>query len=799
MKKRILSVLLTALMLISLFPVSLAFAGTLGDVDENGTLTAADARLALRASVGLENLTPAQITAADADFSGDITAADARLILRASVGLETLHTHSYTEAITKNATCTEKGTKTFTCECGDTYTEDIAPSGHKAVTDKAVASTCTKAGKTEGSHCSVCNKVLTAQENVPAKGHTPKLDSSTVIKVTCKENGYTGDTKCTVCGIVTKKGTVIEAKGTEHIWQTAISPAGCTQDGYSVQQCSVCDYIDESTYKAGEKAKGHSWGEWTEVKATCTEEGYKIRTCSVCAADEKTEVVEAKGHTYSYRTTKRANCKETGERTGTCSECRATTTEVLPLTPCNLQATNLLTEKVHGSKETSTPCKLRISCRTCGNVVSENTSDAAHTVGAENITTVQTQSCTDAWVVNHTCQYCDYEKNNVIAAAPQGHLATLDQDKTSQPTCTDDGVYVYSGTCTREGCGEHLDNAEVIIPARGHSLSGTQTCTTAVICTDCNKVIDPALGHDYTMNASVYDKEISTFFCQRCGEETDNQLEVFNSIANSLKTPSYYSGGSTMNYIDKTSVDTSYTRFDFGIYTSAIRGLYEDEMANTPDDYSPIRRQHVLYALPLAIEQGEAHMVSALEESDIDSIKVERISGLKFAEALKDYNPQYTNESQAERFNTLKGKTVSSPVIKVTVNVKNENYHSVKNLPENVDTSLQKIYDFDIRADAKDFDVDKNGNLTMTEVDKGDGYEISMTMTLNDIASDAVVTYYFDAETYEPIIALYDADITMKQTIDMNFRIGIFSLNGELDPLITTKYTRAYIFPDYAV
>ena len=62
----------------------------LGDVDENGEVKAADARLALRASVGLENLTASQMKAADADKNGEIKAADARLILRASVGLETL-------------------------------------------------------------------------------------------------------------------------------------------------------------------------------------------------------------------------------------------------------------------------------------------------------------------------------------------------------------------------------------------------------------------------------------------------------------------------------------------------------------------------------------------------------------------------------------------------------------------------------------------------------------------------------------------------------------------------------------
>lgn len=59
-----------------------------GDVDENGLIEAADARLALRISVGLENMSFVQFENADVDQDSTVSSADARLILRASVGLE---------------------------------------------------------------------------------------------------------------------------------------------------------------------------------------------------------------------------------------------------------------------------------------------------------------------------------------------------------------------------------------------------------------------------------------------------------------------------------------------------------------------------------------------------------------------------------------------------------------------------------------------------------------------------------------------------------------------------------------
>ena len=73
-----------------------------GDVDTDGKVTSADARLSLRASVGLVTVSESSLRAIimDVDADGKFTAADARLILRASVGLENLADPANTNADT---------------------------------------------------------------------------------------------------------------------------------------------------------------------------------------------------------------------------------------------------------------------------------------------------------------------------------------------------------------------------------------------------------------------------------------------------------------------------------------------------------------------------------------------------------------------------------------------------------------------------------------------------------------------------------------------------------------------------
>ena len=85
-------------------------------------------------------------------------------------------THKWGDRETlKNPTCTEKGQTGVVChKCGKVKDkkDDLEPTGHTPVTDPAVAPTETTDGLTEGSHCSVCGAVLTAQEVIPMRDPT---------------------------------------------------------------------------------------------------------------------------------------------------------------------------------------------------------------------------------------------------------------------------------------------------------------------------------------------------------------------------------------------------------------------------------------------------------------------------------------------------------------------------------------------------------------------------------------------------------------------------------------------------
>ena len=135
-------------------------------------------------------------------------------------------------------TCTEPGTEAFfTCRrsgCGRLFSDKDAQhvitapavlpaTGHTEAADPAVDPTCTTAGLTEGSHCSVCEAVLAAQEEVPALGHSYSTWKPSARRRHAHSCFRCGDETSVACFLVTV-------------------PVGSDT---SLMLCPVCGYRDE--------------------------------------------------------------------------------------------------------------------------------------------------------------------------------------------------------------------------------------------------------------------------------------------------------------------------------------------------------------------------------------------------------------------------------------------------------------------------------------------------------------------------------------------------------------------------
>lgn len=104
------------------------------------------------------------------------------------------HIHSFhfkyttEEFLQSAATCEEPAYYYYSCPCGQ-HGEDVfstgKPNGHTSEKLEGYPADCVNVGKTDGSYCSVCQKVLKEQETILAKGHTYSFANSPTACSTC--------------------------------------------------------------------------------------------------------------------------------------------------------------------------------------------------------------------------------------------------------------------------------------------------------------------------------------------------------------------------------------------------------------------------------------------------------------------------------------------------------------------------------------------------------------------------------------------------------------------------------------
>lgn len=380
-----------------------------------------------------------------------------------------VHTHAYVESVSKEATCTEAGEKTFTCECGETYTEELSMLGHTKVTggtvechskcsvcdaiiedgtmhiytDAVTASpTCTLVGKK--TFTCECGHVF--KEEIPMTEHTKVAGGN----VDCHS-------KCSVCELVLEDGT-------KHVYTEMITKeATHSEDGIKTYTCE-CGYGYEVPIPAQqhikvnggtkdchskcsdcgavlEDAMSHSYTTTTLLEPTCTADGTKRLVCA--CGYEYLELIPALGHDYAkgYSVDKEPTCTAVGSKSRHCVRCESKSgvTQIPMIAHIKVSG---------GTKDCHSKCSV------CGNTIEDAT---AHSY-AETVTKQPT--CTEVGTMLYTCS-CGYKYSGDIAALGHDYADKFTTDKA--PTCTEVGS--KSKHCSR--CDSVTEIRQV--SATGHS------------------------------------------------------------------------------------------------------------------------------------------------------------------------------------------------------------------------------------------------------------------------------------------------------------------------------------------
>lgn len=136
-----------------------------------------------------------------------------------------VHTHNYSSVITKQPTCTATGVRTYSCSCGNNYTETIAALGHKYV--------------------------------------------NTTVDPTTVSSGYTLHT-CSVCGN-TYKDNYINPVIVKDGWSYSdVLPTGITADKYTIEYKNYYEKIQSSSPGSGWTNAGQVKNEWQNSGAQYT-------------------------------------------------------------------------------------------------------------------------------------------------------------------------------------------------------------------------------------------------------------------------------------------------------------------------------------------------------------------------------------------------------------------------------------------------------------------------------------------------------------------------------------------------
>lgn len=405
---------------------------------------------------------------------------------RCACGHQETATATITSAVKTAATCTVKGTTTYTATFSNaswaaTQTKDVQDIAVSAHTEKTreedrVAATCGQAGTYKlVTYCSACNTVIKTEDKTIAAtgahtydnacdidcnvcGHEREITHSynaVVTAPTCAAAGYTTYT-CSVCGD-TYTGNTVAATGHRYTSEVTTPPA-CTTAGVKTYTCSGCGH----SYTEPISATGHNMVAGQVVAPTCEADGYTVYTCANgCGTTENKDVVEAKGHNMK-ETAAAVNptCTATGlTAVYTCANGCGKTEGGAAIDALGHNLVDVVGKDATCTEDGYTAHK---DCSRCDYIEGKTVIPAGHT-----LTEVEAQAptCTAiGWDAYEYCTECDY--TTYVEKAALGHTpAEAVEENRIEATGTMDGSYdsvVYCSVCSTE-----LSRETITIPATG--------------------------------------------------------------------------------------------------------------------------------------------------------------------------------------------------------------------------------------------------------------------------------------------------------------------------------------------
>ena len=480
--------------------------------------------------------------------------------------------------VTKAATYTETGIKTFKCkDCGETRTEEIPSLDKTYHILQVVAPTCTSEGytiyecnevpgltykgdftdKTPHTYdegvvtkeatiyekgvktftCSACGDTYT--EDIPMVEKT--WHKGDTVAPTCTEDGYTMH-ECVEDATKSFKDNIVPALG--HEYKEVTTPATCKDAGSVDKVCERCN--DKQHVRDIPVNEEHQWDEGVITKEpTATEPGIKTYTCTVCNKT-KTESI-AKVHVHEYtglgEIVKEPSCETEGERWMYCTNDGCDSKILVPMPAIGS----------HDWDFEHTECLKKATCTEPGTMLMHCKRDASHTMtysygGTGHIWdegVITTQPTHDEYGVKTLhCKNCDATMTEKVLPTKYTFTVTV-----VPPTCTEDGYTMHK--CNEDDSFSYKDN---IVHSTGHHAEMRviePTCKeegrTEIYCTVCGEVstvLSTTPKKDHTWDNGVVTTEpttehegVKTYTCTGCGETKTESIARLPASAKVAANP----------------------------------------------------------------------------------------------------------------------------------------------------------------------------------------------------------------------------------------------------------------------